>query len=341
LCRPSLVRLIVARAEIDGDPAEAVAEPRPAGVSATVARMGSAPDIDALRQRLRARFGSQVETWFDELPGVLTTLARRWQLEVGSPIPRGSVSAVFRCRMADGRRAVLKASPDRARLALEATALRACRTVHVPAVIALDEHLGTLLIEAVEPGTPLLLSSGYPAGASVAELLRSLHKSCVPDSSYPTVGQRVANLFESSAKLYERRPELTALVAPELYERGRRLATRLAEDASPIVLLHGDLTPSNILDGGPERGLVAIDPAPCLGDGAFDAVDLILWQADDLQTIEARAARLAVATGMDVERVRRWSVAFASMNALEIAGQAGPGPRVDVLRELASQADAF
>jgi streptomycin 6-kinase len=42
-------------------------------------------------------------------------------------------------------------------------------------------------------------------------------------------------------------------------------------------VLHGDLTPSNILDGGAERGLVAMDPAPCLGDAAFDAVDLILW----------------------------------------------------------------
>jgi streptomycin 6-kinase len=31
------------------------------------------------------------------------------------------------------------------------------------------------------------------------------------------------------------------------------------------------LTPSSILDGGAERGLVAIDPAPCLGDPAFDA----------------------------------------------------------------------
>src|SRR5439155_6635124 len=49
------------------------------------------------------------------------------------PIPRGSVSAVFRCRMADGRRAVLKASPDRVRLAIEAAALDAWHAVHTPA----------------------------------------------------------------------------------------------------------------------------------------------------------------------------------------------------------------
>jgi streptomycin 6-kinase len=100
----------------------------------------------------------------------------------------------------------------------------------------------------------------------------------------------------------------------------------------------GDLTPSNILDGGTERGLVVIDPAPCLGDAAFDAVDLILWQAEDLQTIHARAERLAAVTGMEIRRVLAWCSAFASMNALEIASQgSSPSTRIEALLKLASQ----
>ena len=303
--------------------------------------MGSAvPGIDAgARQRLTARFGSEVEAWFDELPGTLAALAKRWQFELGSPIPRGSVSAVFWCQMADGRRAVLKASPDRARLVFEAAALGAWHAVHTPAVIALDEQLGALLMEAVEPGTPLVVSSAYPAMKSVAELLSSLHDSGVPDRSYPPAEQRVTYLFGSSAKLYERHRALAALVPPELYERGHRLAARLARRDGPVVLLHGDLTPSNILDGGARRGLVAIDPAPCLGDAAFDAVDLILWQAEDLQTIEARTERLSAATGVDAERFFGWCTAFAAMSALELASQAkGPSAGVAALLELASQA---
>jgi hypothetical protein len=53
--------------------------------------MGSTrPDVDpATRQRLTARFGSEVDAWFHELPDLLTDLSKRWQLEFGPPIPLG------------------------------------------------------------------------------------------------------------------------------------------------------------------------------------------------------------------------------------------------------------
>ncbi|HEU4356200.1 MAG TPA: aminoglycoside phosphotransferase family protein [Actinomycetota bacterium] len=299
----------------------------------------TSPVIDpGARQRLTARFGSEVGRWFDELPGLLTALAGRWQIELGSPIPRGTASAVFRCHMADGRPAVLKTSPDRSRLALEASALAVWDTVHTPAVIAFDEQVGALLLEAIEPGMPLIVTSVYPTLDDVAGLLSSLHGQSVPGASYPPVAQRVDNLFRSSAKLYERAPDLAALVPLDLYERGHALATRLARQKLPIVPLHGDLTPRNILDGG-ERGLVAIDPTPCVGDAAFDAVDLILWQANDLGTIEARTQRLAAATGLDAERLHDWCCAFAGMVALELASE-GNTPRTwsEAVRRLASQA---
>jgi streptomycin 6-kinase len=296
---------------------------------------------DGVRQRLTLRFGAEVATWFAELPDRLSTLTEKWRIELGSPIPRGSVSVVIRCRLEDGRRGVLKVSPDRARLANEAAALESWATPHAPAVLALDERLGALLIEAIEPGTPLVDSGTYPSLESVAELLTSLHADGIPDPSYPPLERRVAYLFDSSTKLYAGSPELAERVPPELYDRGRRLATRLAADASPPVLLHGDLTPSNILDGGERRGLVAIDPAPCLGDAAFDAIDLVLWQADEIETIETRSDELAVATGARPERLLAWCTAFAGMAALELATSPGtPSEQVDAAAALAARAPA-
>jgi streptomycin 6-kinase len=248
------------------------------------------------------------------------------------------MSVVIRCRAA-GRPAVLKVSPDRRRITDEAAALGRWRTAHVPAVLGADDAAGALLIEAIEPGTPLADATGYPSMESVATLLTSLHEDGAPDPSFRPVADHVAYLFDASTKLYELKPDLVDLISRQLYERGRRLALRLADDAVPSVLLHGDLTPVNVLDGGAERGLVAIDPAPCVGDPAFDAVDLVFFRAEDADAIAARAERLAPAIGADAGRLLDWCVAFAGMVALELAERPGGSAQaVQPFVELASRA---
>ena len=299
----------------------------------------SVPELDVeLRLRLGRRFGSGIDAWFDALPAVLSDLAERWDIEWGTLIQRGSMSVVIRCR-ADGRPAVLKASPERERVAHEAAALARWKTIHVPAVLAVDERVGALLIEAVEPGTPLVESATYPTLESIAALLTSLHDDGVPDPLYRPVAHHISYLFDSGMKNYERKPDLAEQIPFELYARGRQLAMRLAADAASTVLLHGDLTPVNVLDGGAERGLVAIDPAPCLGDPAFDAIDLVLWRAEDVETIAVRAEQLAPAIGADASRLLDWCAAFAGMVALEIAEASDSAHgQVESLVALASRA---
>lgn len=298
------------------------------------------PNIDeGVRLSLVTRFGPGVDAWLDELPRVLSPLATRWEIELGALIPQGRMSVVIRCRTTDGRPAMLKATPDKARLVNEAAALGRWTTPHCPSVLAVDQNVGALLLEAIEPGTPLLDSSSYPRLESVAELLTSLHATGVPDPSFPSLAQRVAYLFDMASRTYTRRPELADVLSQDLYERERRLAARLAEQVSPTALLHGDLTPRNILDGGAQRGLVAIDPAPCLGDDlSFDAVDLLLWQADDVDVVAARAEELARAIAVPADRLVDWCTAFAGMVALELAeDDDGSMNRIEALVGLAAR----
>jgi streptomycin 6-kinase len=309
------------------------ADDRPVRVESPVPELG-----EDVRQRLGRRFGTSVETWLDDLPAVLAALGERWEVGFESIVQRGSMSVVLRCRTADGAPAVMKVSPDRGRVANEAAALTHCTTVRVPRVLAVDAVVGALLIEAIQPGTALDESATYPDLDAVASLLASLHQSGAPGpDAYRPVSERISHLFESGRKNYERRPELAGVVPPALYERGRRHAMRLAADSPAAVVLHGDLTPANILDGGPERGLVAIDPAPCRGDPAFDAVDLLLWQADDRETLEGRTHHLARASGLPHRRLHEWCAAFAAMAALEIAEASDDVPdRVHLLVGLAA-----
>ena len=230
------------------------------------------------------------------------------------------MSVVMRCQTADGTPAVLKVCPDRDRIAHEAAALANWEPVHVPAVFAVDTDLGALLIEAIVPGTTFLELPTFPA-AEVAELLRSLHAVDVPGRPYPLLARRVSYLFDSWARHREQQPELLEVVPPELFEEGRRWASLLAAQSSPVVVLHGDLTPVNVLRGAGHRGLVAIDPAPCLGDPAFDAVDLLFCQAGDVATIEDRADRLAPTIGVTPTRLLDWCVAFAGMTASELVSE--------------------
>src|SRR6266542_2230472 len=146
-----------------------------------------------------------------------------------------------------------------------------------------------------------------------------------PWTGGPQLTRRVAHLFDSGMNLYTLHPELSELIPLHLYERGRHLATRLAEHVAPTALLHGDLTPSNILDGG--------------NDPAFDAIDLVLWHAADLDTITARARQLAPAIGVHIDRLLDWCTAFAAMTALELAGSYGsPRDRIQAAATLAAQA---
>ena len=286
------------------------------------------PNLDEARQRLVRRFGDGVQSWLEELPSRLLVLRARWGLELGRVLPKGSMSVVIGCRTARGQRAILKICPDRERVAKEIAGLAHWSTPHVPTVLQTEPSMGALLMEEIEPGIALQDSGRYPALTELGSLLSSF---CTqgrpdPDLAFPSVADRVDYLFDSCGPWRDSNPALVALVPPELFERGRRLALRLAEEPSRTVLLHGDFTPVNILDGGERRGLVAIDPAPCLGDPAFDPVDLVFWQAADLDAISQRVEVLAPAIGVEATRLLDWCIAFAGMAAMDLVG---PGQRAE------------
>lgn len=294
---------------------------------------------EEVRRRLSRRYGPAVGPWLDALPGRLYDIALRWELDLGPVVRRGTVSVVLNCRAGAGAPAILKVSPDRPRIATEARVLAAWGTRHVPQVIASDAEQGALLIEAVQPGTALDESGRVPSTSALADLVHALHEHAPPATWVRPVEERIAALYRSGLSNYVRRPDLLEVVPRSLYERGRRAADALAAEASPRVVLHGDLTPANVLDGGTGRGLVAVDPAPCWGDPAFDTVDLLLWQASDLGSLTARARDLSDRLGIPQVRALRWCAAFAPVLALEHseAARAGdpPSARVNMLLELA------
>jgi streptomycin 6-kinase len=299
----------------------------------------SSPTLDATRDRLLVRFGARVTPWWDQLPEVLAELAERWGLVVGDAVGRGNTSLVVRCRRADGRGAVLKLTPDGQITAEEASALQRWEpSGRVPLVWGYDPPLGALLLEAIPNETPLSELGTAVELAEVANLIGALHRCGTPAAAdgLVSLAERVEFIFEHWIERHGRRGEaLTRAVPVDRLRRGHELARALVADAGVAVLLHGDLHPGNVLDGGAARGLVAIDPRPCVGEAAADAVDWVFWQVDDPRGWEPRSRDLAQALGISHERLWAWCAAFAAMLAASEAGRGAGAERVAALLALA------
>ncbi|HJU47930.1 MAG TPA: aminoglycoside phosphotransferase family protein [Gaiellaceae bacterium] len=299
----------------------------------------SSPLLEATRDRLLARFGAPlVEPWWAGLPSLLADLAARWEFAVGDAVGRGNTSLVLRCRRADRRAAILKLTPDAGLAAAEGAALRGWGpSGRVPHVWEDDAAVGALLLEAIRDERPLPELRSTVDVAEIAGLVDALHRAAPPtvlDRAEPLAG-RLEFIFALWIERHSARGEaVTRAVPVERLHRGRELARLLAADALPPVLLHGDLHPGNVLDGGPERGLVAIDPRPCVGEAAVDLVDWVFWGVDPAAW-EPRSRELAAALDLEQERLWAWCAAFGAMLAASRAGQGAEPEEIAALLALA------
>jgi streptomycin 6-kinase len=200
-----------------------------------------------------------------------------------------------------------------------------------------DAAQGALLLEAIPGETSLAERRTAAELDDLANLIGELHRGRPPlvADGWATLAARVEFIFEHWIARHGRRGEVVTRAVPvDRLRQGHELARGLAADARERVLLHGDLHPGNVLDGGAVRGLVAIDPRPCVGDAAVDAVDWVFWAVDDPGAWEPRSRDLAVALGLDHKRLWAWCAAFAAMLAASRAAQGASAEQVAALLAL-------
>ncbi|HEV7973897.1 aminoglycoside phosphotransferase family protein [Amycolatopsis sp.] len=280
---------------------------------------------EAARTRLVDRFGPDVAPWCDALPSLVDSLTARWGLEVVSALA-GNTGRTLMCRDRVGRSTVLKLTPQLDIAATEAAALRAW--AGLPRVVRLldaDYEAGAVLLEGIEPGTQMVTEE-VPLG-ELAELLTQLHS--VPGADgVPTIAERLVGFFDLAERRW-RESVVKEYIPLDVLHRSRAAATELAT-SGPTALVHGDLHPANVLRG--PDGIVAIDPRPCVGDPAFDAVDWIFLPVSRGQRLGDSIATLGAALPeLDTDRVRGWCEALAVIVALSPLRRDGPTPYTDML----------
>jgi streptomycin 6-kinase len=277
-------------------------------------------DVEDVRARLTKRFGPDVAGWCAGLPVLADDLAVRWGLRLGPAWPQGGTSVVLPCESGSGELLALKLTPDPEIAADEATALAAWAACqHAVTLHDADLDCGALLLERVVPGERLADEDDRWPLHEVAPLLGDLWQHPPQPgtaSRLPGLPERSDFVFEMTRRRLDRNPAVAGRVSPELVESSSKLARSLSE-AGPVRLLHGDLHPGNVLRGSKKRGLVAIDPRPCLGDPGFDAVDWLLADGGGEAAVQQRIGWLAARVdGLDPDRAWAWCQALAVVLAV-------------------------
>jgi streptomycin 6-kinase len=241
--------------------------------------------------------GAAGAAWLERLPELVASLRRDWALEPDGEFPL-SYAYVEPVRRADGTPAVLKLTlPGDVEAAREAAALERFGGEAAAAVLAHDASRGALLLERLEPGTPLAELAARDddaatlAAAGVMRRLRRAPAAGFPDAA--TWGRALYGEWGLPA----------ALVAAAREEH----TTLCASSAAPA-LLHGDLHHLNVLRAG--EGWKAIDPKGVVAEPAYETGALLrnpLGATLTRPLLERRIALLAGALELDPARIRAWA----------------------------------
>jgi streptomycin 6-kinase len=285
-------------------------------------------------------WGADGERWLADLPALVATVARDWDLDIGATYTL-TYHYVAAATLADGAAAVLKLGlPQPGHLAVEAAALELYGGHGAVRLLKHDVARGALLLERAHPGTPvsaLVPHRDEEATAAIvavtARLHRALPDSPLPDS--PPPDSRLPDLTAERASFaaYLRKHPADRPLPRHLVERAGRLFDELCATATRRVVLHGDLHHDNVLRADREPWL-AIDPHGLIGDPGYELGALLYNPAparrDDalLALVPARIEQLADGLGQSPERVIAWGFVKAVLSEVwTVQGSGTPGSR--------------
>lgn len=260
--------------------------------------------------------------WIERLPTLVARATARWELRLGPPFTDGAASWCAPASRADGTSAVLKLSFPHDEARHEAAALRAWHGHGVPQLLGAHEDDWALLLERVDPGTPLSRAPGGPRErlTVAAEVARTLW-SVGGDVAVPAM----ADVCAGWADLLEDRGSRHGIDVARAADLLRTLP------GSSDALVHGDLNPGNVLAAGQGRW-VAIDPKAMRGDPAYDLwplleqVDDPFEHADPAPVLRDRVALLADLLDLDPDRVAAWGFARSTESAFSVWDRLGDEP---------------
>jgi streptomycin 6-kinase len=229
----------------------------------------------------------------------------------------------------DGTSVVLKLSfPEDKEFHSEAEALRWFDGRGIARLLELDLARGAMLLERLEPGTPLSGLDDEEATSIAAGVMRRLWRPAPADRPFPTVAYWASGI---QRLLQNRYGGGTGPLPAALVEEAERRFAELLASSEEQALLHGDLHHGNILRARREPWL-AIDPKGVVGEPAYETAALLhnprpglLDMPNPRRVLARRIDQLSEELGFDRERIHAWGFAQCVLSAVWSLDDHGAG----------------
>jgi streptomycin 6-kinase len=218
----------------------------------------------------------------------------------------------------DGTAVVVKVHAPTEEFTQEAEALQLFAGRWMARLLDYDMNDKALLLERLEPGTPLSeLEDDDEATSQAAAVMRQLWRPVAPGHPFPSV----IDWGRGFLWLRQHYDGGNGPFPAVLLEEAETLYAELSASMTEQVLLHGDLHHENILAA--ERApWLAIDPKGLIGEPAYETGALLRNRLPDLRdapwavrVLTRRVDLLAELLDLDRARIRNWAMAQAVLSA--------------------------
>lgn len=267
---------------------------------------------------IRQLFGEAGAAWLQGLPELIETCSQRWSIQVLEPYTPLSYNYAARARGAGGEPLVLKLGIPHPELVSEIAALQHFDGDGMVRLVQADASLGALLLERLEPGTPLReVADEEQATRIAAGVMQQLWKPISEPHPFPSAAkwgrgfERLRAEFGGGTGPFDKR----------MVSRAEGLFAELLASAGAPVLLHGDLHHWNIL-AAQRQPWLALDPKGVVGEPAYETGALLrnpfphlLEMQNPRRMLRRRADMLAELLGFDRQRISGWAFSQAVLSA--------------------------
>lgn len=272
---------------------------------------------DEFSRRIVDVHGDAGRDWLAQLPKTIAEICERWELRIGRPFDPLYYSYAAAGVRSCGRPVVLKATVPHRGLDRELTALRCFDGRGFVELLEADADRGCLLLERLEPGTPLVEVDDERAISISAGLMREIRRPAPDRSCLPSVEEWTRALRRRG----DRAGAAPHLLPGPLLDRAEGLLDELLASSPDSVVLHADLHHRNILAA--ERSpWLAIDPKGVVGDPAYEAGALLRNPLPELlaasnpgRKTSRRLDQLEAELGLDSSRLAAWGFVQAVLAA--------------------------